>query len=160
VADENSIIFSCWTRTLHLVARHLKAGGIPYLRVDGGCTLLERQNTLEKFAEDDAMPVLIMTTGTGGVGYAPDNAAGPYPEHIRACEVKLTAFRRLNLTCANRIFIVELQWNPGVESQAIARAIRMGQEREVHVTRYMIKDTVEEVSLFEYLQKPDVRAWC
>lgn len=52
---------------------------------------------------------------------------------------------RLNLTCANRIFIVELQWNPGVESQAIARAIRLGQKNRVHVTRYMIKGTVEEV---------------
>ncbi len=32
-----------------------------------------------------------------------------------------------------------------MESQAIARAIRLGQENEVYVTRYVIKDTVEEV---------------
>jgi hypothetical protein len=43
------------------------------------------------------------------------------------------------------VFIVELQWNPGLEHQAIARAIRLGQKNEVHVTRYVIKDTVEEV---------------
>lgn len=54
-------------------------------------------------------------------------------------------FSRLNLTCANRVFIVELQWNPAVESQAIARAIRLGQESDVSVTRYIIKNTVEEV---------------
>ena len=59
---------------------------------------------------------------------------------------------RLNLTCANRIFIAELQWNPSVESQAISRAIRLGQENEVRVTRYITKDTVEEVSC------PDSRA--
>ena len=58
---------------------------------------------------------------------------------------------RLNLTCANRVFIVELQWNPGVESQAIARAIRLGQENEVHVTRYVVRDTVEEVCSFSSL---------
>jgi SNF2 family DNA or RNA helicase len=52
---------------------------------------------------------------------------------------------RLNLTCASRVFIVELQWNPGLEYQAIARAIRLGQKNKVHVTRYVIKDTVEEV---------------
>ena len=57
----------------------------------------------------------------------------------------LMSYCRLNLTCANRVFIVELQWNPSVESQAIARAIRLGQENEVQVTRYIIKDTVEEV---------------
>ena len=51
----------------------------------------------------------------------------------------------MNLTCANRVFIIELQWNPGVESQAIARAIRLGQENDVYVTRYVVKDTVEEV---------------
>ncbi|KAJ0336585.1 hypothetical protein COL922a_007794 [Colletotrichum nupharicola] len=49
----------------------------------------------------------------------------------------------LNLTCANRVFIVELQWNPSVENQAIARAIRFGQGQKVLVTRYVIKDTVE-----------------
>lgn len=38
-----------------------------------------------------------------------------------------------------------------MESQAIARAIRLGQEKNVQVTRYMIKDTVEEVGHHWYL---------
>lgn len=54
----------------------------------------------------------------------------------------------LNLTCANRVFIVELQWNPSVENQAIARAIRLGQGQKVLVTRYVIKETVEVVCIF------------
>lgn len=45
------------------------------------------------------------------------------------------------------MFIVELQWNPSVENQAIARAIRLGQGQKVFVTRYVIKDTVEVVSV-------------
>lgn len=53
--------------------------------------------------------------------------------------------QRLNLTAANRIFIVELQWNPTVENQAIARAIRINQSDKVIVTRYKMKDTVEQV---------------
>lgn len=57
-------------------------------------------------------------------------------------------FPSLNLTCANRVFIVELQWNPSVENQAIARAIRFGQGQKVLVTRYVIKDTVEVVCIF------------
>ncbi|KAK7928396.1 SNF2 family N-terminal domain-containing protein [Apiospora marii] len=51
---------------------------------------------------------------------------------------------RLNLTAASRIFIFELQWNPSIERQAIARAIRIGQTRQVRVTRYLIRDTVEQ----------------
>lgn len=48
---------------------------------------------------------------------------------------------------AQRVFIVESQWNPSVENQAISRAIRIGQREHVLVTRYIIKGTVEEVRL-------------
>ncbi|RGP79329.1 hypothetical protein FLONG3_2558 [Fusarium longipes] len=113
-----SIIFSCWTRTLHLIATALEKAKIPYLQIDGNSPLTQRQETLRKFDKEDETPVLIMTTGTGAFG--------------------------LNLTCANRIFIAELQWNPSVESQAISRAIRLGQKNQVRVTRYIIKNTVEE----------------
>ncbi|KAK1597107.1 SNF2 family domain-containing protein [Colletotrichum navitas] len=114
-----SIVFSCWTRTLHLVGMHLERAGVRFAMIDGNCPLSERQKMLEKFAKDGDLRVLIMTTGTGAFG--------------------------LNLTCANRVFIVELQWNPSVENQAIARAIRFGQDQKVLVTRYVIKGTVEEV---------------
>ncbi|CAI6100801.1 unnamed protein product [Clonostachys chloroleuca] len=116
--ETKSIIFSCWTRTLHLVSRHLRKKNIPFLCIDGNCPLQKRQENLEMFEKSNEKPVLIMTTGTGAFG--------------------------LNLTCANRIFIVELQWNPSVEYQAIARAIRFGQKSEVQVMRYIIRHTVEE----------------
>jgi SWI/SNF-related matrix-associated actin-dependent regulator of chromatin subfamily A3 len=60
---------------------------------------------------------------------------------------KLANCNRLNLTVANRIFIVEPQWNPSVENQAVARAIRLGQEATVLVTRYFVEKTVEQVRL-------------
>lgn len=53
---------------------------------------------------------------------------------------------RLNFTMASRIHIVEPQWNPSVEEQAIARAVRMGQKREVVIFRYVVQDTVEQES--------------
>ncbi|KAL9094080.1 MAG: hypothetical protein Q9165_003750, partial [Trypethelium subeluteriae] len=53
--------------------------------------------------------------------------------------------KSLNLTTANRVFIVEPQWNPSVENQAIARALRLGQGQQVLVTRYVIKNTIEQV---------------
>ncbi|RDW57005.1 hypothetical protein BP6252_13923 [Coleophoma cylindrospora] len=116
----NGIVFSCWTRTLELISRYLKAAGIIFERIDGGISLREREQILEAFADRADLPVLIMTTGTGAYG--------------------------LNLTAANRIFIVEPQWNPAVENQAISRAIRLGQVESVQVTRYIIKNTVEQVS--------------
>jgi SWI/SNF-related matrix-associated actin-dependent regulator of chromatin subfamily A3 len=44
------------------------------------------------------------------------------------------------------VFLVEPQWNPSVENQAIARALRLGQEQAVIVTRYVVDETVELVS--------------
>ena len=53
---------------------------------------------------------------------------------------------RLNLTIASCVYILEPQWNPMVEYQAIARVLRLGQTRKVRVVRYIMKDTVEGVS--------------
>jgi SWI/SNF-related matrix-associated actin-dependent regulator of chromatin subfamily A3 len=49
------------------------------------------------------------------------------------------------LSVANRIHILEPQWNPSVESQAIGRVVRLGQERPVTVIRYLVDRTVEKV---------------
>ncbi|KAF2630455.1 hypothetical protein BU25DRAFT_304140, partial [Macroventuria anomochaeta] len=36
-------------------------------------------------------------------------------------------------------------WNPSVENQAIARALRLGQKYPVLVTRYVVESSVEKV---------------
>ncbi|OGM50785.1 putative helicase [Aspergillus bombycis] len=122
-----SIIFSCWTRTLDLIAKHLKASSIDFERIDGKTPTSQRQKILDKFDGTREVPVLIMTTGTGAFG--------------------------LNLKSVNRVFIVEPQWNPSVESQAIARAIRLGQEQQVLVTRYRVENSIEEAMCSQQTQK-------
>ncbi|KAL4796131.1 SNF2 family N-terminal domain-containing protein [Aspergillus venezuelensis] len=118
IGTTQSIIFSCWTRTLDLIARHLKKAKIQFRRIDGKTLPSDRQQILDRFDGDKNVPVLIMTTGTGAFG--------------------------LNLQSVNRVFIVEPQWNPSVESQAIARAIRLGQKQKVLVTRYRVEDSIEK----------------
>lgn len=54
---------------------------------------------------------------------------------------------RLTLTVADRVHIVEPQWNPLVEEQACGRALRIGQTRSATIFKYVTKRTVEEVSL-------------
>ncbi|KAH6624507.1 SNF2 family N-terminal domain-containing protein [Chaetomium sp. MPI-SDFR-AT-0129] len=112
-----SLVFSYWTATLNVLEQHLRARGVRYLRIDGNSTHSARLRVLEEFRNQDAS-VLLMTVGTGAVG--------------------------LNLTAANYVHIVEPQWNPAVEEQAIARALRMGQTRTVTIIRYMVKNSVEE----------------
>jgi SNF2 family DNA or RNA helicase len=50
----------------------------------------------------------------------------------------------LNLTAAEYVFLLDPWWNPAVEAQAIDRAHRIGQTREVFAYRLIAKDTVEE----------------
>jgi SWI/SNF-related matrix-associated actin-dependent regulator of chromatin subfamily A3 len=49
------------------------------------------------------------------------------------------------LTVASRIHLIEPQWNPTIELQAIGRALRLGQKKQVTIVRYIIENTVEEV---------------
>ncbi|RMZ85530.1 hypothetical protein DV737_g539, partial [Chaetothyriales sp. CBS 132003] len=116
-----------------LISRHLKLANIAFERIDGQTSLRQREKILEAFAKRKDLPVLIMTTGAGAYG--------------------------LNLTVANRIFIIEPQWNPAVENQAICRAIRLGQADNVQIIRYTIKKTVEQIGKrkFRPANFPDIR---
>lgn len=66
----HSIIFSCWTRTLDLIDKHLRREKIRFVRVDGEVLVSKRQGIIDSFANDKTVRVLLMTTGTGAFGYA------------------------------------------------------------------------------------------
>ncbi|KAJ6104356.1 helicase [Penicillium sp. IBT 18751x] len=80
--------------------RMLQHHNIDYLRIDGSVSSAERQRALRGFDSVSERIVLLLTIGTGAVG--------------------------LNLTSATRVHILEPQWNPMVEQQAIGRALRLG----------------------------------
>ncbi|KAI9773870.1 MAG: hypothetical protein M1840_006096 [Geoglossum simile] len=50
----------------------------------------------------------------------------------------------LDITAASRVYLMEPQWNPKVEEQALARVHRISQTKEVITTRYVMKDSLEE----------------
>jgi SNF2 family DNA or RNA helicase len=50
----------------------------------------------------------------------------------------------LNLVSADVVFLLDPWWNPAVESQAISRAHRIGQDKPVHVYRFISRETIEE----------------
>lgn len=53
----------------------------------------------------------------------------------------------LNLTAANRAYLMEPHWNPTTEEQALARIHRLGQMRPVATIRLVIENSIEEVSI-------------
>ena len=58
---------------------------------------------------------------------------------------KLLIKRSLDITAASCAYIMEPQWNPTVEEQALARIHRMGQMKEVTTVRFVMKGSFEEV---------------
>ena len=45
---------------------------------------------------------------------------------------------------ADTVFLYDLWWNPSVEEQAIGRAHRIGQTKDVEVYRFITEGTIEE----------------
>jgi SNF2 family DNA or RNA helicase len=50
----------------------------------------------------------------------------------------------LNLHAAEYVYLLDPWWNPAVEAQAIDRAHRIGQTRQVFAYRLIARETVEE----------------
>ena len=53
---------------------------------------------------------------------------------------------RVDFVAANHVHLVEPNWNPMAEAQAVDRVHRIGQTRDVVVTRYIVNDSIETVS--------------
>ncbi|KAK1773861.1 SNF2 family N-terminal domain-containing protein [Copromyces sp. CBS 386.78] len=126
--DTKHLIFSSWTSSLGYLAQLMQQ--IPYAKIDGQTSNAERLGHIKAFQEGSQIPVLLMSIGTGAVG--------------------------LTLTAASHVHIVEPQWNPSVEDQAIGRAHRMGQTKEVVVTRYIMQGTVEQSILSLQKKKKNI----
>ena len=50
----------------------------------------------------------------------------------------------LNLTCANRLILVDQWWNGFVEAQAFSRSHRVGQVKETYFAKISARNTIDE----------------
>lgn len=113
-----SVVFSQFTSFLSLIESALSRASIPFLRLDGSMAQQSRTAVLNEFAASKKGTVLLLSLRAGGVG--------------------------LNLTMAKRVYMMDPWWSFAVEAQAIDRVHRMGQEDEVKVCRFIVKESVEE----------------
>ncbi|HVD91630.1 MAG TPA: DEAD/DEAH box helicase [Vicinamibacterales bacterium] len=111
-----ALVFSQFTSLLALLRTRLDASGTQYAYLDGRTR--DRQAVVEQFQTDPACDVFLISLKAGGLG--------------------------LNLTAAEYVYLLDPWWNPAVEAQAIDRAHRIGQSRQVFAYRLLATGTVEE----------------
>ena len=109
------LIFSSFVKLLKLLAGIFDEKGWKYAMLTGGT--IDREGEIDKFTRGD-VNCFFISLKAGGTG--------------------------LNLTEADYVFIVDPWWNPAAEMQALSRAHRIGQKKNVMVYRFVSNDSVEE----------------
>ncbi|MBX3412585.1 MAG: DEAD/DEAH box helicase [Pirellulales bacterium] len=108
------VIFSFFLRSLDLVGELLGT----HFRIDGSVPAHQRNQVIDGFFQSEGFAPLICQITAGGVG--------------------------INLQCASVVVLLEPQYKPTSEWQAIKRVHRMGQSNPVVVHRFLARDTVDE----------------
>jgi superfamily II DNA or RNA helicase len=130
VLEENHkvLVFSQFTSLLAILRDRLDAAKTPYAYLDGRTR--DRQARVEQFQNDPSVKLFLISLKAGGLG--------------------------LNLHAAEYVYLLDPWWNPAVETQAIDRAHRIGQTRQVFAYRLIARDTVEEKVLELQQSKRDL----
>lgn len=110
--NEQVIIFSCFLRFLDIISYALKSVlQIDCIRFDGSIDKDQKRNAQQRFTDAVGPKILLITSGSGGVG--------------------------LNMQSASIVVQIEIWWNRNCERQADARCYRQGQTKEVKVFRLL-----------------------
>ena len=107
------------TRLLDILEDYCLFRGYNYCRIDGNTSGEDREAQIDAYnAEGSDKFIFLLSTRAGGLG--------------------------LNLQKANWVVLFDSDWNPQVDIQAMDRAHRIGQKKEVQVFRFCVEHSIEE----------------
>lgn len=125
------LLYFQMTRMMDLMEEYLTYRNYKYCRLDGSTKLEDRRDTVAAFQSTPEIFVFLLSTRAGGLG--------------------------INLTSADTVIFYDSDWNPTIDSQAMDRAHRLGQTRQVTVYRLITRGTIEERIRKRALQKEEVQ---
>uniref|UniRef100_A0A3B3Y0G0 Excision repair cross-complementation group 6-like 2 n=1 Tax=Poecilia mexicana TaxID=48701 RepID=A0A3B3Y0G0_9TELE len=125
------LIFSLSTKLLNILESYCMAEGLDFSRLDGTTKSRERVQIVKEFNSSSHVNLCLVSTMAGGLG--------------------------LNFVGANVVVLFDPTWNPANDLQAIDRAYRIGQCRDVTVLRLISLGTVEEVIYLRQLYKQQLQ---
>ncbi|EED17711.1 chromatin remodeling complex subunit (Chd3), putative [Talaromyces stipitatus ATCC 10500] len=113
------LLFSQFLDNLDIVEDFLDGLGLFYCRLDGSMGAHEKQKKIDAFnAPDSTYFAFLLSTRSGGVG--------------------------INLATADTVIIMDPDFNPHQDIQALSRAHRIGQQKKVLVFQLMTRESAEE----------------
>lgn len=125
------LLYFQMTRMIDMMEEYLTYRNYKYCRLDGSTTLEDRRDTVHDFQTRPDIFIFLLSTRAGGLG--------------------------INLTSADTVIFYDSDWNPTIDSQAMDRAHRLGQTRQVTVYRLITRGTIEERIRKRALQKEEVQ---
>jgi SNF2 family DNA or RNA helicase len=99
VPTAKSLVFSQFTSSLQYLQEELPKFGFNYRTLSGDMPMRRRAKALHDFQNDPPTTIFLLSMRAGAVG--------------------------INLTQANRVFLLEPSFNPAVEAQSIGRVYRL-----------------------------------
>ncbi|NXX76969.1 INO80 ATPase, partial [Urocolius indicus] len=125
------LIYSQMTRMIDLLEEYMVYRKHTYMRLDGSSKISERRDMVADFQNRNDIFVFLLSTRAGGLG--------------------------INLTAADTVIFYDSDWNPTVDQQAMDRAHRLGQTKQVTVYRLICKGTIEERILQRAKEKSEIQ---
>ncbi|PCH33516.1 hypothetical protein WOLCODRAFT_135169 [Wolfiporia cocos MD-104 SS10] len=116
--DHRVLIYFQMTRMMDLMEEYLIYRQYKYLRLDGSSKLEDRRDMVMEWQTRPDIFIFLLSTRAGGLG--------------------------INLTAADTVVFYDHDWNPSNDAQAMDRAHRLGQTRQVTVYRLITKGTIDE----------------
>lgn len=122
------LIFSQMSRMLDILEDYCLFREYKYCRIDGSSAHEDRISAIDEYNKPDSEKfIFLLTTRAGGLG--------------------------INLTTADVVVLFDSDWNPQADLQAMDRAHRIGQKKQVYVFRFVTEHAIEERILERAVQK-------
>jgi len=122
------LIFSQMSRLLDILEDYCVFREYQYCRIDGSTAHEDRISAIDEYNKPDSEKfIFLLTTRAGGLG--------------------------INLTTADIVVLYDSDWNPQADLQAMDRAHRIGQTKQVVVYRFVTENAIEEKVLERAAQK-------
>lgn len=124
------LIYNQMTRMIDLMEEYLHYRGYTYIRLDGSSKISDRRDLVSDWQSQPDIFAFLLSTRAGGLG--------------------------INLTAADTVIFYDSDWNPTVDQQAMDRAHRLGQTKQVTVYRLITRSSIEERMRQRAKQKDEI----